>query len=107
MILFANFLIAVAKVIHFLLMLYIWIIIIRVILTWIQVPSLYTVSSLLYGLTEPVMRPVRRFVPPYKLGGFDISPMIVVVLIMFADTFLVNSLSLYAKQMLIGPEVSF
>jgi YggT family protein len=100
MIFFANFLNAVAKVLHIVLMLYIWIVIFRAVLSWVRVPALYTVSVILYYLTEPVLRPVRRFVPPQRMGGIDISPMIVILLILFVDSFLVKSLSLYAQQLM-------
>lgn len=100
MILFANFLNASAKIIHILLMIYLWIIIFRAILSWVNVPSLYQVKVILYYLTEPVMRPFRRIIPPYKLGGIDISPILVILVILFVDSFLVKSLSLYAHQLL-------
>ena len=100
MILFANFLIAISSIIHVVLRIFIWIVIIRAILSWVQIPSLYSVSVILYYLTEPVLKPVRKFIPPYKLGGIDISPMIIILLILFIDSFLVKSLSQYAQQLL-------
>jgi len=100
MILLANFINAVAGILHFILMLYIWILVFRAILSWIRVPSLYQVQVLLYRFTEPVLAPVRKYFPPYKFGGIDISPIIVFVLLLFIDTFLVKSLSLYAQQIL-------
>lgn len=100
MILLANFLIALARIIHIILMIYIWIVIFRAVLSWIRVPSLYTVSVILYYLTEPVLRPFRRIISPSKLGGIDISPFIVILLIMFVDKFLVDSLLLYGQQLL-------
>jgi YggT family protein len=100
MIFFANFLIAVSKILDVVLMISMWTLIFRVVLSWVRIPSLYSVSVLLYHLTEPVLKPVRRFVPPHKFGGIDLSPMIVILLIVFFDIFLVRSLSLYAHQML-------
>lgn len=100
MILLANFINAVAGILHFILMLYIWILVFRAILSWIRVPSLYQVQVLLYRFTEPVLAPVRKYFPPYKFGGIDISPIIVFVLLLFIDTFLVKSMSLYAQQIL-------
>lgn len=100
MIFFANFLIAVSKIISVVLMISMWILIIRVALSWVRIPSLYTVSVILYHLTEPILKPVRRFVPPHKFGGIDLSPMIVILLLIFLDIFLVRSLSLYAHQLL-------
>ena len=100
MILFANFLIAVSKILNIVVMISIWILIIRAVLSWVRIPSLYSVSVILYYLTEPVLKPVRRFVPPHRLGGIDISPMIVILMLVFFDTFLVKSLSLYAHNLL-------
>lgn len=107
MILFANFINAIAGILHFILMLYIWILVFRAILSWVRVPSLYQVQVLLYRFTEPVLAPVRKYFPPYKFGGIDISPIIVFVLLIFVDTFLVKSLSLYAQQILQRQTLSF
>jgi YggT family protein len=100
MIFFANFLIAVSKILDVVLMISMWVLIVRVALSWVRIPSLYSVSVILYHLTEPILKPVRRFVPPHKFGGIDLSPMIIILLLMFFDIFLVRSLSLYAHQML-------
>ncbi|UCC39539.1 MAG: YggT family protein [Candidatus Aminicenantes bacterium] len=107
MILLANFLIALGRIIHVVLMIYIWIIIFRAILTWVRLPSLYTVSVILYHLTEPALRPFRRIISPYKTGGIDISPFIVILLIWFVDQVLVDSLLLYAQQLLKSQTSSF
>lgn len=107
MILLANFMGALAKIIHYLLMIYVWVVIIRAVLSWVNVPSLYPVHVVLYHLTEPVMRPLRRVVPPSKLGGIDISPILIILIILFVDSFLVKSLSLYAHQLLREQALSF
>ena len=69
--------------------LYIWAIIISAVLTWLvhfgvvnarnQFISL--VGQFLWRLTEPAIRPIRRFMP--NLGGIDISPIIVLLIIFF------------------------
>ncbi|MEE9501427.1 MAG: YggT family protein [Candidatus Aminicenantaceae bacterium] len=100
MILLANFLQAAATILHVVLRIYMFIILFRVILSWIRIPSLYQVTVILYHLTEPVLKPIRKYVPPYKMGGLDISPMIVFLILIFIDNFLVGSLSLYAQQIL-------
>lgn len=107
MILFANFLGAVAKIIHIVLIIYMWIVIFRAVLSWVRIPSLYPVAVILYNLTEPLMRPIRRFVPPRSMGGIDISPIIVILLIYFVDSFVVKSLSIYARQLLIEHSLHF
>jgi YggT family protein len=100
MILFANFLNAVASILHMVLMIYLWILVVRAVLSWVHVPSMYQVKLILYHLTEPVLAPLRRLVPPYKFGGLDITPILAFILILFIDSFLVKSLSLYAQQIL-------
>lgn len=107
MILLGNTLAALAKILHIVLTVYLWIIILRAVFSWVYVPSLYQAGRVLYRLTEPVLRPVRRLLPPAKLGGLDISPIIVALLIVFLDSVLVNSLAHYAHRLLRGVEVSF
>ncbi|MDH7511512.1 MAG: YggT family protein [Clostridiales bacterium] len=102
MILLGNFLAALAKILHLILMLYLWVVIIRAVLSWVNVPSLYPVILVLYRLTEPALRPFRRLVPPRRLGGVDISPILVALIIVFVDSFLVGSLALYAQRLLAG-----
>ena len=47
-------------------------------------------GQFLYNVTEPVLRPIRRFMP--DLGGIDISPIIVLLLIFFLRSLLWNSI---------------
>jgi YggT family protein len=100
MIILANFLNALAKILHIVLILYMWIIIIRAILSWIYPNPYHPLVRTIYYLTEPVLRPFRKIVPPYKLGGIDISPIIVIFIILFIDNFLVASLRHYALSIL-------
>jgi|Deesub1362B_J571_1020462.scaffolds.fasta_scaffold00002_401 YggT family protein len=107
MILMANFLIASARVLHILIVLYTWVVILRAILSWFNVPSLYRLNVVLYYLTEPVLRPLRKLIPPYKLGGIDVSPVIAVLALLFIDSFLVKSLALYGARLLHQNPVPF
>ncbi len=107
MILYGNLLAALARILHIILMIYLWIVIFRAILSWVHVPSLYPILVVLYRLTEPALAPVRRLVPPRRLGGLDISPIIVCLAILFVDSFVVNSMAIYARHLLRGAEVSF
>ncbi|MFM2042162.1 MAG: hypothetical protein RLY86_738 [Pseudomonadota bacterium] len=75
---------------------FVWVLIISAILSWLiafnvlntRNQFVYTVSDMLYRLTEPVLRPVRRLLP--NLGGIDISPIIVILLIFFLQSLMVN-----------------
>ena len=53
----------------------------------------YTVSEFLYRVTEPALRPIRRFVP--SLGGVDISPIILILLLWFIQRMIIVNI-LYA-----------
>ncbi|MBI3507052.1 MAG: YggT family protein [Proteobacteria bacterium] len=43
----------------------------------------YTIADFLHRVTEPALRPIRRFVP--SLGGIDISPVVLILLLIFAQ----------------------
>ena len=72
--------------------LYIWVILIQVILSWLVAFNVinmrnrfvYILSNTFYRLTEPVLQPIRRFMP--DLGGIDISPVILLLMLYFAQS---------------------
>ncbi len=95
----ANFLKAVAEIFNFVVSAYTIVIVFRVIISWIQIPSLYSVAVIAYKLTEPLLKPIRKYVPPYKMGGLDLSPMILLIILMFIKSFVIRSLMQYAVQL--------
>jgi YggT family protein len=74
--------------------LYVWILIIWIIISWLVAfdvintrnRAVYVISDVLYRLTEPALRPIRRVVP--LLGGIDISPVILLLGIWFLRSLL-------------------
>jgi YggT family protein len=50
----------------------------------------FTVNDVLYRITEPALRPIRRVVP--NLGGVDLSPVVLILLIWFAQDLMVRNL---------------
>ena len=76
--------------------LYIWIIIIGVILSWLvafnvvntQNRFVYTVGDMIHRLTEPVQGRIRRFIP--NLGGLDISPLLLIFGLIFLKGVVTN-----------------
>jgi YggT family protein len=73
-------------IIRQLLWLYLIIIIVRIVLSWFPLSSgspLTTVYELVYRITEPVLGPVRRILPPIGMGGMglDLSPIVVIIVI--------------------------
>ena len=57
--------------------LFFWLIIIRIILSWVAGTTYNPAIAMVYALTEPLLRPFRRLVP--DLGGFDISPIFALI----------------------------
>lgn len=57
--------------------LYELVIFVRIVLTWIPHDSDHPASRVLFKITEPVLEPVRRVIPP--MGGLDVSPIAVFV----------------------------
>lgn len=86
----SHFLTALAKIIDLVLTFYMWIIIIRALISWVNPDPFNPIVRFLYQITEPVLYRVRRFLPP--LGGLDLSPLIVILAIIFLQQFLVPSL---------------
>jgi len=90
MFIFANFLNAVAYVIEILLNIYMWIVVARAIISWVNPDPYNPIVSFLYRATEPLLSRVRRVIP--YMGGIDLSPLIVLLVIFFLQKFLVSSL---------------
>jgi YggT family protein len=87
----SNLLSAVASVLGFALNLYMWIIIARAVLSWVSPDPYNPIVRFVHGLTEPVLYQVRRRLPA-SFGGLDLSPVIVLMAIMFLERFVVESL---------------
>ena len=86
-----NFIIAVAKIIHIVLNSYMWVIIARAIISWVNPDPYNQIVQFLYRVTEPVLAQVRRWLPFGRMG-IDISPIIVILVIYFLDEFLIKSM---------------
>lgn len=90
MFIFSNLFTAVGHILNTILTIYMWIIIISALLSWVNPDPYNPIVRFLYSVTEPVLRLIRR-----RLGismGIDFSPMIVILIIMFLKYFIVASL---------------
>ncbi len=88
---FSNFLVAVAKVLDIVLTLYMWVIIARAVISWVNPDPYNPIVRFLYSVTEPVLYPIRRRLP-LGLGGIDFSPILVILAVIFLQAFVVRSL---------------
>ena len=86
-----NFILAVAQLIDFLLTAYMWVIIGRAVVSWVSADPYNPIVRFLHEATEPVLSRIRRLLP-LSVGGMDFSPVIVIMAIMFLQSFLVPTL---------------
>ncbi len=86
-----------AQLINFILTAYMWIIVGRVVVSWVNADPYNPIVRFLYQLTEPVLSKIRGMLP-LAVGGVDFSPMVLILVIMFLQNFLVQTL----KQIALG-----
>jgi YggT family protein len=98
MFIFANLLLAVAKIADILLSAYMWIIIISALISWVNPDPYNPIVRFLYSVTDPVLRRVRKVIG-FRLGVIDISPMVVILAIYFVKYFLIQSLIEFAYKL--------
>ena len=87
----ANFLNAIARILDIALTLYMWIIIARAVISWVNPDPYNPIVRFLHSVTDPVLNRVRRRIPLF-MGGIDFSPILVILVIIFLQVFLVQSL---------------
>lgn len=85
--------------ISYLLTLYVYVVIAMAILSWLiafnvvntRNPVVHMIADLLYRVTEPALRPIRNMLP--NLGGIDISPVILFLIIMFIQSVILPNIA--------------
>lgn len=90
---------ALISTIDYALSIYTWIIIASAVFSWLYAfnivnarnPFVASVGDFLYKVTEPVLKPIRRFMP--DLGGVDISPIVLFIIIYFIRQLLWTSIA--------------
>ena len=90
MFMLGNFLMAIAKLINFVLGAYIWVVIARAVITWVNADPYNPIVRFLGQITDPLLVRIRRVVP--IMGGLDLSPMVLILIIVFLQSFLVPTL---------------
>ena len=93
------FLIAVAKVLDLVLLFFMIAVIARAVLSWVSPDPYNPIVRFISSVTEPVLYHIRTRLP-VVFGGIDLSPIIVLLAIMFLRAFLVNSLLRMAQPFL-------
>ncbi|MDX2439018.1 MAG: YggT family protein [Desulfobacterales bacterium] len=93
------FLMAVANVLNFVLLFFMWIVIARAILSWVNPDPYNPIVRFIHNVTEPVLYQVRKKIP-INFGGIDFSPIIVILVVYFLRDFAVNSLVRFSESLL-------
>jgi YggT family protein len=68
-----------------LLKIYTWVIVAAALITWVSLDPRNPIVRILRQITEPVLAPARRLLPPWKTGGLDFSPLIVIFAIWLVE----------------------
>ena len=88
---------AIAKIMDIALSIYMWLIIIRALISWVNPDPYNPIVRFLISVTEPVLEPIRRRLP--LMGGIDFSPIVAILAIIFLQTFAVQSLMQMALRL--------
>jgi YggT family protein len=86
-----NLVYAFANVVDIALSIYMWIVIVSALISWVNPDPFNPIVRFLYGITEPLFNFVRRHLPLPQMG-IDFSPLIVLLAIVFLQQFLVKTL---------------
>ena len=92
-----NALSAVAIILDYVLWLYMWVIIVRALISWVNPDPWNPIVQFLNRATEPVLAPIRRWIG--LRIGMDLSPMIAILVIFFLQKVVVESLRELAMRM--------
>ncbi|MBT8350759.1 MAG: YggT family protein [Deltaproteobacteria bacterium] len=93
------FLMAVANVLNYVLLFFMWIVIARAILSWVNPDPYNPIVRFIHNVTEPVLYQIRKKIP-INFGGLDFTPIIVILITFFLRDFVVNSLIRFSGTLL-------
>ena len=94
----SNLLIAAARILDMGLSVYMWIIIGRAVVSWVNADPNNPIVRFLHSVTEPVLSAVRQRFPVFY-SGFDFSPVLVILVIVFVQAFVVQTLLQLAHRL--------
>jgi len=94
-----NIILGITQVLDILLSSYKWIIIIRALISWVNPDPYNPIVQFLTRVTEPVLRPIRKLMPPWKMGGLDLSPLIAILAVIFLEYALIGNLREWGMSM--------
>ncbi|MCM0755857.1 YggT family protein [Desulfovibrio aminophilus] len=94
-----DILAGVVNILHMVLTAYMWVVIISALLSWVNPDPYNPIVRFLRNVTEPVFYWIRRRLPFVVVGGFDLSPIVVILGIQLLDSILIRAFSRMAMSM--------
>lgn len=90
-----NIIMGLGGIVHSLITVYIWVVIIAALISWVRPDPYNPIVQVLYRLTEPVYVFIRRYIPTV-INGLDLTPIVIIVALQIIDVILVNLLGALA-----------
>lgn len=94
-----NFTLALVGVVDALINIYSLVLLVAILASWVNADPYNPIVRFLRGATEPLLARVRRALPFVVIGGFDLSPIVVMLGLQFLRTFLVSTLMDFAHRL--------
>jgi YggT family protein len=82
---------SIVQLLHTVINVYIWIVIIAALLSFVRPDPSNPIVQILYRLTEPVYGFIRKKMPFLVMGGIDLSPLVIILGLQFLDTFMMRA----------------
>ena len=79
------FLVGLARIIDYAAWIYIWIIVIRCVLSFVQPNPFHPIVRFIYSVTDPLMDAMRKAFPFLVISGMDLSPIVLIFLVQFTN----------------------
>jgi len=93
------FILTIAYLLKAVIYVYLFIIIVQIVISWVNPGAYNSVTVIMYQLSEPILKPARRLIP--SAGGFDFSPMLVIIGLQLLIILLVSPLMDLGRQLAI------
>ncbi|WP_188093228.1 YggT family protein [Sulfurovum riftiae] len=86
------FIYSIVQLLHTVINVYIWIVIIAALLSFVRPDPSNPIVQFIYRITEPVYRVIRQKMPFLIVGGIDLSPIVIILGLQFIDTLMMRAL---------------
>lgn len=98
MVILSTFIVAIAQILDMVINIYIWVIIIASLITWVQPDPYNPIVQILNRLSEPAYRFVKSLIPTV-IGGIDLAPIVIILGLQFISLFVIKLLYAFASSL--------